>query len=161
MTDDFVGISVSGIPEIQSKLDKIYPEAADWGVEAVDEYLVNSLHQYPPYSYVSMAQVGGFKSDAQRQFVMAKIRSGEITPGQPNRTQRLAQGWHTIGTGKDQIVVNDVDYAIYEYDIEHQSQMHMLQGWDVVQTFLEDRMSEIMRRFDAAVKNSLHNLGLD
>lgn len=158
---DFVGISISGLPEIQSKLNQIYPQAADAGVEKADEYIVNSLKIYPPYSYITVSQSGGWKSEKQRRYVMMQIAHGLITPGRPNRTQRLSQGWQTVGSGKDQIVANEVPYGIYEYDIQHQSQMHMLQGWDVIPTFLQERMSEIVRRFDAGVKNALHKLGLD
>lgn len=161
MANDFVGISISGVPEIQSRLEGLYPQAADAGVENADVYIVDSLKIYPPYSYVSVAQAGGWKSKKQRNYVMMQIARGIINPGRPSRTQRLSQGWQVVGKGANQIVVNDVPYAIYEYDIKSQSQMHMLQGWDVIPTFLQQRMSEIVRRFDAGVKNAIRKMGLE
>ena len=161
MSNDFVGLSVTGLPEIRDKLDQLEPAAVDDGVENANEYIVNSLRLYPPYSYVPLSAVGGFKSDRQRRYVMAQIAQGNITPGQSNRTQRLSQGWQAMGSGSNQIVVNEVSYAPYEYEITQQSQLHMLQGWDVIPTFIQNRMDEILRRFDAGVKNALHRLGLD
>lgn len=158
---DFVGISIAGLPEIREKLARIYPEAADAGVEEADVYIVDAARLYPPYSYVPLSSVGGFVSDRQRRYVMASIAEGRITPGRSNRTQRLARGWHTVGQGVNQIVVNEVEYAVYEYQIGQQTQMHMLQGWDVIPTFLQNRMAEILRRFDAGVKNALRKLGLN
>lgn len=157
---DFVGIDITGIPELTAKLDKLYPEAADSGVENVDTYLVNTLRQYPPYSYVPLAQVGGFVSEKQRRFVMAAISDGRITPGRPNRSQRLARGWHKEGEGRKQIIVNEVEYAAYEHEPANQTQMHMLQGWEIIPEFIHNRMDEIIRRFDAGVKNGIKKLGL-
>lgn len=161
MTDSFIGISITGEKEIAAKMHDLYPQAAAAGVENADGYILNSIKIYPPYSYVSMAQVGGFKSDAQRRYVMAQIAQGNITPGEPNRTQRLAQGWRLLGKGRNQIIVNEVPYAPYEHEISQQSQMHMLQGWQVLPEFLHNRMGEIVRRFEAGVKNAIKKLGLE
>lgn len=158
---DFVGLDITGLEAVSSILSQLPAEAADGGVELANEYLVDALHEYPPYSHVPISAVGGFVSDKQRRKVMAMIRSGEITPGQSNRTQRLAQGWQVMGTGANQIVINEVPYGVYEYDPSQQTQMHMLQGWQIMPEFLQNRMDQIIRKFSAGVKNAISKLGLE
>jgi len=160
MTDNLIGIDASGLAEIQVKLDKLPPEAADDGVEAANEYIVHFEQAYSPYKYVSVAQSGGWKSERQRRYVMAKIRSGEIQIPY-RRTQTLRAGWQTVGSGSTQIVVNQVSYAGYVKDIQRQTYGHMLRGWDVIQTDMQERGEEITRRFDGGVKKAMQRLGLD
>lgn len=157
---NFVGIDISGNKEIAKKINGLYPQAAAAGTESANEYIVDSIRIYPPYSYVPLSKVGGFVSDRQRRYVMAMIAQGNITPGQSNRTQRLAQGWQTVGSGVNQIVVNEVDYAPYLHEITGQTQMHMLQGWQVLPEFIANRMDAIIRKFDAGVKKAIRRLGL-
>jgi hypothetical protein len=157
---DFIGIDISGNKEIADKLGGLYAAVADAGVEEANDYIVRAERLYPPYAHIPISAVGGFVSDRQRRYVMAKIASGEITPGRSNRTQRLAQGWGVIGEGVNQIVVNEVDYAPYVVGDREQTQMHMLQNWSITSLFLRERMSEIVRHFDAGVKNAIRKLGL-
>jgi len=156
---DFIGIDISGEKEIAAKLDKLPEQAADFGVEYANEYILNMQQTYVPYKYVSVAQTGGWKSDAQRRYVMAKIRSGEISVPY-NRTQTLRKGWKLVGKGRNQIVANEVDYAKYVKDIRSQSQGHMLRGWEVIPNELRNRAAQILRRFDAGVKAGIRAIGL-
>lgn len=156
---DFMGIDISGAKEIAEKLNQIPPEAQDAGVESANAYIVNFEQAYAPYTYVSVEQAGGWKSERQRRYVMARIREGSIqVPYQ--RKQTLRKGWRVEGNGRNQIVVNEVDHAAVVKDIKSQSRGHMLRGWDVVQTEIQERVDEIVRKFDAGVKEALRKLGL-
>lgn len=147
----FLGISIDGIDGLSTWAERLPIEAADAGTESADAYLVEALREYPPYSYIPISAVGGFVSDRQRRYVMSQIRAGNIKPGQDNRTQRLAQGWQTIGAGRNQIVVNEVPYGVYEHDPALQTKMHMLQGWQTLPDFIRNKMDEIVAAFTEGV----------
>ena len=157
---ELIGIDISGNKELAAKLDKLPAQAADFGVEYANEYILNMQRTYVPYKHVSVAQAGGWKSDAQRRYVMAKIRSGEISVPY-NRTQTLRKGWKLVGKGRGQIVANEVDYAKWVKDIRSQSQGHMLRGWEVIPNELRNKAEQIVRRFEAGVKAGMKKLGLE
>jgi hypothetical protein len=157
---DFVGISISGDQRVISKLSQLYPEYADAGTENANEYMVNSLRIYPPYSYVSVEQSGGWRSEKQRRFVMAAIRDGRIQIPY-RRTQRFAQGWHTLGSGANQIVVNETEYGPFLVDDVLQSLGSNMRGWERLGGFIAGRIEEIIRRFEAGGRNAIKRLGLD
>jgi len=156
---DFVGVNIAGARELADRINNVPPEAADDGVEAANEYIVNVEQAYAPYAYVSIQQSGGWASERQRRYVMARIREGTISIPY-RRTQNLRRGWERIGDGRNQIVVNQVPYAGYVKDIQSQSRGHMLRGWNVIQNDLRERMEEIVRKFDAGVDKALKRLAL-
>ena len=159
MSDDFIGIDVYGIPELQRKLQHWPLEAQNAAVDAVDEYLVNVLKQYPPYSHVGYADAyGGFKSDRQRKYVMARIREGSITPGVPNRSQDFARHWKVIDKGVSSIIVNDMPYGKWLMDDQMQANMPRMIGWKRLGSVIKDRWQEIERRARAAIVNVLKKL---
>ena len=157
---DFIGIDISGDVELAAKLDQLPDNAADFGVEYANEYVLNMQRTYVPYKHVSVAQAGGWKSDKQRRYVMAKIRSGEISVPY-NRTQTLRKGWKLVGKGRNQIIANEVSYAKYVKDIRSQSQGHMLRGWEVIPNELRNKAAQILRRFNAGVKAGIKAIGLE
>lgn len=156
---DFLGVDISGIPAIQDKLAGLYGPVADAGVEAGNEYLLGALKSYPPYMYVSWAQVGGFISDRQRRYVMARIHDGTITPGVENRTNTLSQGWVTLGQGVNQIIVNEVPYAFFVVG-EQMSRMHFLQGWHYYTFTVQRNMTGIKTAFQKGVNEEIAAQGL-
>lgn len=159
MNNSFIAIDTAAIKRIADGLDKLPDEAADLGVENANEYLLNVERMNAPYKYVSIAEQGGFKSDKQRRYVMAAIRYGRITIPY-SRTQTLSQGWQLLGSGRNQLLVNETPYAQYVKDLPTQSYGHMLRGWKTLQEDIIERGAEIVRRFDAGVKNAIKRLGL-
>lgn len=61
------------------------------------------------YKYVTRKAAYGktFVSDKQRRYVMAMIRSGEITPGTENRTHAIQNGWKILYGGLGARIRND------------------------------------------------------
>jgi len=155
---DFLGIDTQGIPEIIQAMQDLPDAAADDGVEASNEYIINIMRSYAPYQYVDRKQVP-WASEKQRRYVMMMISKGNM--GVPyQRTQGLKQGWKAVGSGKDQIVVNEVPYAGYVMD-NPQARRFSLMGWDTMMERLSDRIDRIVVTFEAGVSKALRRLGLD
>lgn len=154
---DFIGIDIQGLAEIEARLGQIPEEAMDAGVELANEYIVNFERLYPPRVQHGEGNPYKWDSDRQRKAYFASNGFGGGIPYQ--RTQNLAQGWNVLGEGKNQIVVNEVPYAAFVKDFQ-QSRGHLHDGWDIIQTDIINRLDEIVRRFEAGVKNAIRKLGL-
>lgn len=157
MSNDFIGINIAGAKEVADRLDKIPTDGFGAGVEAANEYIVDMERAYP--SRVQHGEGNPYKwsSDKQRRAFFATDGFGGGIPY--SRKQTLARGWKTIGSGKDQIVVNEVPYAQYVKDFKQQIG-HMYDGWDIIATDAMERMEQIVRKFDAGVSNWLKKMGM-
>ena len=161
MSNDFIGVDAAGIEEMVALLSKIPPEARAGAVEAASKYLLNVLKTNPPYAYVPFKKAyGKWFSEKQRKYVMARISEGSIKPGSSHRTQRLSKGWRAIGKGENTLLVNEVPYAKHVVGNESQARMPAKIGWKKTKDTVKSRMSEIIRKANAGVKNALHKLGL-
>lgn len=120
-------------------------------MQAIGEWLIANqgvgLRYYPPYRYESRAKaygfppggewysmkpVAGYFSERQFRYVMAKIRSGEITPGISQRTGRLSEGWKLVVENYDynrMSLSNDVPYAHWVLSDEMQARQIANVGW--------------------------------
>lgn len=144
---------------IAAKLIEIFPTAADHAVPAANQALISQIKIYPPYSYVSMQQAGGWKSEKQRRFVMASIRDGSIRIPY-SRTYNLQQGWTTQGEGRTQIVINGVSYAVHVYG-PPQAEMMRLRSWPLaVSGALQLYMAGVLNGFKEGVHEALTELDL-
>lgn len=157
---DWIDIDVSGIEEIQTALAETPEAVGSAAVDEVNKYLVNVLKTYPPYQHIGFKQAyGGWFSDKQRKYVMARIREGSITPGYAHRSQRMAEGWKVIDKGMSSIIVNETPYSGYLMGDRKQSRMAGMIGWDRITFIIRERMPQIIRRAAAGVKNALRKLG--
>jgi hypothetical protein len=158
---DFVGIEVAGLKELIEKLNSLPDDVQDEAIEAVNAYLLNVLKAYPPYAYVPFRKAyGGWFSDKQRKYVMARIREGTIRPGQSNRSQQFSRGWDVLGYGRKSMIVNQTPYGPYLVGDQEQARMPQKIGWKKLGDTIKGRMEEIYRRADAGVKNAIKKLGL-
>lgn len=159
---DFIAISVPDLAELQAKLRKLPDIVADEGVDAANEYILNTMRHYAQYRYVSRRQAYGqtFQSEKQRRWFFASLNSGELTIPYP-RTQSLSGGWKIIGSGMKSLVANEVPYAAFvQGDAKQQSRHAKLIGWKGVDVVVKERAGEIMRRFSAGAKRAIKILGL-
>lgn len=110
-----IKISVRGLEEVRKKIATLGKDAKHFAEGQVGEYLVgdmrHGLKHYPGYQYVPQSEVGGWKSDKQRRYVMAMISEGKIDPGVPHRTGELQRGWTLKDAGRFWTIQNPVDYA--------------------------------------------------
>ena len=155
-----LNISIYGDRRVIQELNKLYPTAADKAVENANKILFAVLNRYvkaAPYNYLSWAQggpgsFGGFFSEAQRRFVMAKVASGEFTIPYP-RTGK--DHYQLSGTGRSQTIRSDDISMYYSMSDEGQAQMQAMRGWDKISVFLDGHRSDIMDAFDQGVKEAI------
>jgi hypothetical protein len=144
-------ISISGMDTVINRLKKLPKEAQNEGVEEANKYMVNIMQKYPPKS----SEPFQWSSDKQRKAVMAKLREQGQT--HYSRTQELRRGWKTKGKGVNQIVENLIPYTQFVQD-RNQIQGHRARGWMTVNTMLNDKGKEILKKFDAGVKKAIKKL---
>lgn len=158
---DFLYIDVTGLKEINDKLNRLPNEAVDAGTDNANEYLLNVMQTYPPKKSVTRKAAYGvtFFSDKQRRWFFANLNKGTIDVPY-NRTQGLAQSWKIVGSGRNSFLANEAPAAPYVIGDNTQSRHEAMVGWKTVGEQVKGRMTEIVRRFDAGVKKAIRQLGL-
>lgn len=165
-----IQIEVRGIERLQAFLKTIPLGARNLTVRTVAEYLMggksgesgeatHGLKHYPAYRYVNRyagfpelgyvtrtgKYVPGFASAKQHGYVMAKIASGEITPGVENRSKDLQSGWKIKGEAYRQTIYNDTPYAKWVQGDGTQTRMHKLIGWRTMGEVIQSNIAGAMR----------------
>jgi len=148
---NFIGIDISGITTISERLKRLPKEARDAGVEAANEYIVNSMQTYPPKSSKPFV----WSSDKQRKYVMMKMKQA----GFPGRSQELRQGWRAVGKGYNQIVVNEKEYAQFVQG-DNQIIGHRANNWQTITMVLKNKGKDILKKFEGGVKSAIKKLHL-
>jgi hypothetical protein len=147
-----ISTSIRGIEKLQAFFKSIPVELRKIAVEEGSKYLVgdetHGLKHIVSYKYVSRASAYGetFKSDKQRRYVMAKIKSGEITPGRENRTGSISAGWgyRKTGGGYSSVLYNKANGAEFVYGDDLQAKQLGMVGHrkmsEVIKTNMEGAM---------------------
>jgi hypothetical protein len=161
---DFVGVDIRGMEQVAKLLKNLPIEVQNAASDDVADYMLNVERLNPPYQYISRAQAypnaqagPGWFSAKQRKYVMAKIRSGEIAPGSPHRTQTFSRGWRKEDKGVNAFLVNEVPYGIHLKD-PRANHMKLI-GWKTIAEDIEKNMNQIMRKAEAAVQKAIRKLG--
>jgi hypothetical protein len=124
----------------------------------ISEWLIGNgqrgLKHYPPYKYVTRKSAYGraFKTEKQRRYVMAKIRSGEIAPGYPHRTGNLQRGWTMAGEGTKTTIENATPYAGYVMGNDEQTKMHRKIGWRKVADIISTNIAGAIKHAESMIK---------
>jgi len=90
---------VSGVKEFKEFIKTVPRGVKIAAMREIATYIIGNdargLKHYPAYKHVTRKEAYGrtFVSDKQRRYVMAKIRSGEITPGTPQRNNNYKRNW--------------------------------------------------------------------
>ena len=158
MPTDFIAIDVPDLAELQKLLANLPNDVADEGIDASNEYLLNVMRAYAPYKYVSFKSAyGGWFSEKQRRYVMAKIAEGEIQPGRPHRSQALSRAWRIIGEGRNSLLANELPYSAYVQGDSQSEQARMMSmiGWKGTDQVIRERQAEIMRKFETGANKAL------
>lgn len=156
MADPFIGIDVAGLERMTSKLDGLYNELADAGVESANDYLIEVVKKEsrPAYSLEPFF----WSSDKQLRYVMMLLRAQGGPPYV--RTHQLRDGWQLLGYGRNQIIVNEVPYAQYVKQQSTQITGHKFRDWDVIEQDVESHKSQITKEFDEGVRDAIEKSGL-
>ncbi len=161
MSDDFIAFEVTGIDELMREFGNFPHIIQNDVVDGVNKYVVKEIKKYPPYVHIPFKRAyGGWFSDKQRKYVMAKIREGEITPGVSNRSGRFGDGWQVIGYGRNSMIANEVPYGGYLMDDNKRSTMHALIGWDTLTSWIKLHSKGILDSARKALTDALRRRGI-
>lgn len=150
-------IDLEGIDELKMKLAFMQdPRGVAGGLKDAAVHLKGIAAQYPAYKLVTMKQVGGWKSDKQRKYVMAKIREGSITPGKSRRSGNHAKRW-AINTKALSASVSNNNGKYGQYlQGSQQSRMHDLIGWKTVEKIAEEQSEAVVKILMRAIEKVLN-----
>jgi len=152
--NSFVGIDIQGITTLNERLKRLPKEAKDAGVESANEYIVNIMKVEPPKPTRPFV----WSSDKQRRYVMAKIRSGEITPGTPNRTGNSTDSWQYVAvTDWNYTITNPEPGAYWTTDNYGQANQPAMVGWRKVTENIMDNLEGGIRSALSALSEWLKN----
>ena len=116
----------------------------------------HGLRHNESYKYVSRKRAYGvtFFSDKQRRYVMAKIKSGEIKPGQSNRSGATSAAWTAKETkgGYGYTLQNPSRGAYFTRSDKGQARQPAMVGWRKVLKVVQDNMKGAIRSAMAKVK---------
>lgn len=160
---DFIGIDITGIDEIKTKLAKMPAAVADAGVEEANDYLRGVLQKYPPSKYVTRKAAYGFSffTARQRRWFFWALKNGVIEVPY-RRTNRLSNAWELLGRGRNQIIVNEAPGAqfVQGHWRGQQSRHENKVGWKGINVVIEERMKQILNAFTLGAGKALKKLRL-
>lgn len=158
--------SVRGIEELKTLFKRVPVEIRKIAVEVATEYIIgdstHGLKHMVRYRYVSRKKAYGqtFVSDKQRRYVMAKIKSGEITPGRENRTWQMAAGWKYVkqGGGYGATIYNKAKGVKWVYGDDTQARQLKLVGHrtmgEVIKTNIKGAIQAVNRMVEKWIKQN-------
>ena len=161
-----IKIVTRGIPEIRAFMRSIPLGVKQAGLRAIATYIMGDgkrgLRKYPPYKHVTRAQAYGMQkggpgwfSDAQRKYVMARIREGSIDPGVPHRTGRYQTGWKMNADSIRATITNDVPHAEFVGGDKRQSRHEGLVGWQKFSVIISENMAGAIAAAQAEINRLL------
>jgi hypothetical protein len=149
-----VSFQVRGLFDIQAFISTLPIGTRKTAVETATEFLIEDekkgLRNMAPYKYVTRKVAYGetFSSDKQRRYVMAKIASGEITPGVSNRTGKISAGWtyKLTNNGYAARIFNDTEGSKYVYGDKDQANQPKLVGHKKMSKMINENLAGMMKR---------------
>ena len=144
------------LAKIEKMLNELPKGAKSIVVPAINEYIIgeegHGLKHEPGYNYVDRTSAYGFPffTDKQRRWFFWALNSGEINPGQDNRTGRFSAGWKTRGDLYRQTIYNDVPYGKHLMS-EGQARQPAKVGWRKISEVVKSNMKGAIRHAYAAL----------
>ena len=153
---------IRNLDKVQAFLKTVPRGTMKTAIVSIAKYLIGNkrhgLAHDDPYKYVSRKSAYGqtFQSDKQRRYVMAKIRSGEITPGQRKKSPTdQAGGYNYVLTnsGYGATITNTEDGAYWTRKAQP-AQLRMV-GWRSYSKVVTDNIKGAIRQATADVNKWL------
>lgn len=159
--NDFIGIDVQGILGLKDKFAKLPNAVQDAIVDEVSDYLLDVLKLYPPPKYVTRKAAYGrtFFTSKQRKWFFWALDTGRINVPY-HRTQGMREAWRKIGEGRNAIIANETQAAIYTMGVESQSRHEQRVGWKTIRDILMERNKQIQRAANIGLKKGIKKAGL-
>jgi hypothetical protein len=158
---DFVGVDVRGLKELQQKLSRAPGFIQDAVTEDVADYMIEVFRQQPPPRHVSRRAAYGrtFQSRRQQAWFFWALNAGIISVPY-RRTQATRRGWKKVGSGRELIIANESEGAVWTMDDQKQARLNALVGWKKVGDHIRERSRQIVRRAEAALAKGLRKAGI-
>jgi hypothetical protein len=157
-----VNFKVRGIEKVNEFLASVPRGGVKIALQAFTEYVIGNeshgLKRPEPYKYITRKVAYGetFSSDAQRAYVMAKIRSGDITPGRENRTGNSEDAWQHVAVSEyNYKITNPEPGAYWTRDDYGQANQPALVGWRKVSQVISDNFDGGVRAATARLNEWL------
>lgn len=165
MTAPIVKTEFRGVEEFRDYIATLKRGQVKVALLAIGEWIIGTpqrgLRHYKPYKHVPIRKVGGFKSDAQRRFVMAMINEGKIRPGVPNRSFKSQNSWDLIArnNGYRPVIVGEGEGNVYTRSDKLQSKLNALAGWRKVSDIISTNIHGAIRHAQAAINELIRQKG--
>ena len=160
---DGVTIEIEGLDEAVRKLESLAQlKKVHAGIRAAGMYLKGKEAIYPRYKHISIASLGGWKSDKQRKWFFWALNKGKIDVpyrrGQSPGSEDLAAKWTSkYDKNKFQAVVgNNASYARLVMG-EKQTEMMKRIGWKKVDVIAKEETRKVTELMIDAVRRAIAN----
>lgn len=159
--NDFIGVDVSGLKELQAKLAKLPRAVHETATRAGADEVVKVMRSYPAQAYVSRQSAYGvaFFTAKQRRYFFWALKEGIISSPY-KRTNTLRDNWVIVGQGLDEMVVNQTPYAGLVMGDGTQNRMHQKIGWKTIEARLKENGAKIAKVIQQAADRAIRKLGL-
>ena len=157
-------IVIKGLDELVEKFDNIGSlKGVKAAMKNAGTHLKGEISRYPGRKHITIQQAGGWKSDKQRRWFFAALRSGEIEVpyrrGQSPGSEDLGQRWTvtTRNQGFTVIVGNNASYGPFVQAHDSQSRMMKVIGWKTDQQVLDENKHEVVGYLEDAIKKIVNS----
>lgn len=154
---DFVGVDVTGIPELKEYLGKLPPAIQDAIIDDVSKYLLGVFRKYPPPNHnVTRKQAYGkyFFTDRQRKWFFWALETGRIHVPY-TRTREMRNAWRIEGKGMKSIIVNETQAAVFTMGDDTRARFSKLVGWQTVGEIIKERNKQILTTAQQATNKAI------
>lgn len=157
---DFVGVDVTGIPDLARRFESLGPIVQGAVVDEVSKYLLGVFRKYVPENHSpTRAQAypetgDGFFSDKQRRRFFWALRTGRLSLPY-SRTYTMQKGWVQLGRGAKSILINETTAAYYTMDDQGQARYSKLVGWKTTGQIISERQKATISAAEVGAKKGI------
>jgi hypothetical protein len=154
-------IEIKGMDEAIKKLEDLGQlRKVHAGIRAAGMYIKGKIAKYPPRKHVSIASLGGWKSDKQRRWFFWALKEGKIDVpyrrGISPSSEALGRKWTSrYDRSKFEAVVgNNVSYARFVMG-DKQTKMMKRIGWKSIETVATEETKRVQEYVFDAVRRAI------
>lgn len=156
MTESIIKIEVRGAKELAESLDSNeFKKVINTSLVAAAGTLRSVVRTYPVQR---LGRKQPFKSEKQRRFFFAALRSGEIRVPY-RRTGTLGKKWAIGNIRWNRVKIgNNTPYARFVQGEEDQSKFHRQGGWQTTEAIADKEENQVVRDVERGIENYLRNI---
>jgi len=164
MPDGFIGIDTNEVLRsskvVEKQLAKVPGAVYDAVIDSVSTYLLDVFRAYPPPNHTikrrqaypdspsfqtpsgKWIRIPGYFSWKQFIKVIMINKEGGIPY---RRTNQMRKAWKQVDRGRDSIIVNETEAAVYTMGDNTRARFSKLVGWKTMEEIVTSRMKQIER----------------